>query len=43
MAESSDRDMSPDETAYVTAARDRAFVDPEPIISFVPFVPFEDP
>jgi hypothetical protein len=37
MAESSDRGMSPDETAYVTAARDKAFVDPEP------FVPFEDP
>jgi hypothetical protein len=37
MAESSDRVTSPDETAYVTAARDKALVDPEPI------VPFEDP
>jgi hypothetical protein len=40
MAESSDRAMPPDETAHATAARDRAFVDPEPIIASVPF---EDP
>ena len=40
MAESSDRAVSPDETAHATAARDRAVVDPEPI---TPFVPFEGP
>jgi hypothetical protein len=43
MAESSDRALPPDETAHVTAARDKAFVDPEPIVTFIPFVAFEDP